>query len=87
MTDLTAHERLNLQHALGLDRNHVPYRNHFVADPGSLDDLVFVALQSRGLAALVSAPQPGFMPCNLWRATTAGIAAAGAPDFQEGEVA
>lgn len=85
MVPLTAAERECLQHALGLDRNHVPFRNVFVSDPGSHDDQMLVELERRGLAALQRGPQPGFIPCNVWRVTTAGMAAAGAPEFKEGQ--
>ena len=81
---LTPRERENLQHALGLDRNHRPWRNWFAAEPGSPDDRIFVGLAARGLAALQSGPRPGFCPDNIWRVTTAGMAAAGAPEFVEG---
>ncbi|PZU87890.1 MAG: hypothetical protein DI527_18145 [Chelatococcus sp.] len=74
---LTDHERECLQHALGLNRNRVPYRNYFNAEPGSPDDVVFVELQRRGLARLVRGPL-GIAPDNLWRVTEAGARAAGA---------
>lgn len=76
-SELTPHERECLMHALGLNRNYIPFRNYFCAEPGSPDDLVFVELERRGLARLFAKPF-GVIPDNTWRVTVAGACAVGA---------
>lgn len=80
--ELSDHERGCISHALGLNRNRVPFRNHFAAEPGSPDDDVFVELERRGLARLFSKPF-GIVTCNTWRVTAAGVRAIGAGDHAE----
>lgn len=80
--ELTPQERACLQHALGLNRNHIPFRNHFCAEPGSPDDKVFAELERRGLARLFAKPF-GVIPHNTWRVTVAGVCAVGAAAHAE----
>lgn len=87
MPEISDRERDCLQHALGLNRARNPYRNMFMAEPGSPDDLVFQELQRRGLARLHSGPRPGLYPDNSWRVTEAGARAAGATDDQARRIA
>jgi len=55
MEELTERQKEIIQHALGLNRSDEPYRNKFVAGPGSSrwDDLI--ALELRGYVKRMSA--------------------------------
>ena len=80
-------ERGCLQHALGLDRNRNPFRNHFFAEPGSPDDEVFAAMAKRGLARLTTKPPAGQLAANMWRVTEAGARAVGTTAEQARRIA
>lgn len=46
-----------MQHALGLARSRVPYRNHFVASVGSNDDVLWQQIVKEGLAFTRETPE------------------------------
>lgn len=54
---LTERERAILEHALGLDRVRVSYRNHYTAGCGSTDMQECLSLVAKGLMAEWSASE------------------------------
>lgn len=71
--------KLNLlRHALGMEGLTPGYRNHFAAEPGSEDDVVWAAMVTDGLAVKTREPS-AFLPYRYYAASKAGKEAVGCP--------
>ncbi len=81
MIETTKQERELLDHAIGSRKTQKRrkakslkdcFRNHFVASPGTGDDLVWRKLEAKGLATLISGPQE-MLPYNIYAVTETGF--------------
>lgn len=64
-----------LRHTVGLNRRPEPYRNYFMAAPGSPDEALCLVLSERGLMFEASVPEAyrGLVPDRLFRVSDAGF--------------
>lgn len=77
---LSPAQRHVIEHALGLTRGRVAYRNFFAADPGSPDCAIWEGLEAAGLAGRIRPLTPDSLV--VFCVTEAGRAA-----LHEGECA